>query len=167
MIPSKNYEVNLMSNEEKEIIEIKEMCGKILANWIISNGKKDFTKHDEDIVGQFIPAILLTKFTAFGVDIVLPDELLILLMLCSDGNPGLVQAILMDLLESIKDKNGPIPKGYVISAYDFALAFPFEFPIIKDETILNKYVEKYDTKIKRRGYNLCDTPEFWLKYMEE
>ena len=71
------------------------------------------------------------------------------------------------VIESIKDKNGPIPKGYIITAYDFAFAFPNEFPIIKDETILNKYIKKYDTEIKRRGYNLCDTPDFWLKYMEE
>ena len=162
MIPSINYEVIAM--EEKEI---KDLCGKVLAAWIISNGKKDFTKHDEDIIKEFIPSILLKKFKVFNIDIVLPDELLILLTLCSDSNPGLVQAILMDLLESIKDKNGPIPKGYIITAYDFAFAFPNEFPIIKDETILNKYIKKYDTEIKRRGYNLCDTPDFWLKYMEE
>ena len=30
-------------NEEKEI---KDLCGQILATWIITNGKKDFTKHD-------------------------------------------------------------------------------------------------------------------------
>lgn len=156
-----------MNNKEKEIIEIKELCSKVLTKWVMTNGKKDFTKHDEDIIREFIPSILLKKFKVFNIDIVLPDELLILLMLCSDGNPGLVQAILMDLLESIKDKNGPIPKGYIITAHDFALAFPNEFPIIKDETILNKYIEKYDTKIKRREYNLCDTPDFWLKYMEE
>lgn len=156
-----------MNNEEKEIIEIKELCGKVLTKWIMTNGKKDFTKHDEDISKEFIPSILLKKFKVFNIDIVLPDELLILLTLCSDCNPGLVQAILMDLLENIKDKNGPIPKGYIITAHDFALAFPNEFPIIKDETILNKYIKKYDTEIKRRGYSLCDTPDFWLKYMEE
>lgn len=151
-------------NEEKEI---KDLCGQILATWIITNGEKDFTKHDEDIIKEFIPSILLKKFKVFNIDIVLPDELLILLTLCSDGNPGLVQAILMDLLESIKDKNGPIPKGYIITAYDFAFAFPMKFPIIKDKEIYNKYLEKFDREIKTPDGNLCDTPEWWLKVMED
>ena len=70
MIPSINYEVIAM--EEKEI---KDLCGKVLAAWIISNSKKDFTKHDEDIIKEFIPSILLKKFKVFNIDIVLPDEL--------------------------------------------------------------------------------------------
>ena len=54
MIPSINYEVIVM-NEEKEI---KDLCGQILATWIINNGKKD---GGIDIIGWNSEKVLLIQ----------------------------------------------------------------------------------------------------------
>lgn len=73
----------------------------------------------------------------------------------------------MDLLENIKNRKGPIPKGYEVSPDDFSYAFPMKFPIITDKEIYNKYLEKFDRDVKTPDGNLCDTPEWWLKVMED
>lgn len=160
-----------MNNEE--VKEIEDLCAMVFIKWHIG-AQHDEKTHDMIMKNSFTAKILTKKFEAFDIGIKLPDELLLILGTCSGENPGLVQAILMDLLQSIKDKKGsPIPRGYEITPSDVAGAFPLRWPILKDPEIYNEYVSKYDATIKDKAidsngnkFNACDTKEFWLQVME-
>ena len=160
-----------MNNEE--VKEIEDLCAMVFIQWHIG-AQHDEKTHDMIMKNSFTAKILTKKFEAFDIGIKLPDELLLILGTCSGENPGLVQAILMDLLQSIKDKKGsPIPRGYEITPSDVAGAFPLRWPILKDPEIYNEYVSKYDATIKDKAtdsngnkFNACDTKEFWLQVME-
>ena len=160
-----------MNNEE--VKEIEDLCAMVFIKWHIG-AQHDEKTHDMIMKNSFTAKILTKKFEAFDIGINLPDELLLILGTCSGENPGLVQAILMDLLQSIKDKKGsPIPRGYEITPSDVAGAFPLRWPILKDPEIYNEYVSKYDATIKDKAtdsngnkINACDTKEFWLQVME-
>lgn len=160
-----------MNNEE--VKEIEDLCAMVFIKWHIG-AQHDEKTHDMIMKNSFTAKILTKKFEAFDIGINLPDELLLILGTCSGENPGLVQVILMDLLQSIKDKKGsPIPRGYEITPSDVAGAFPLRWPILKDPEIYNEYVSKYDATIKDKAtdsngnkINACDTKEFWLQVME-
>lgn len=149
-----------------------EICSNAFIAWITTEGKEQsiFTD-DKDIRNLFTSQIILNKFKAFGVDIVLPDMLLLILNVCVENNPGQFQILLKDLLNSIKERKGPIPAGYVIKSTDFSLCFMTNFPIMDIPHINNKYEKLWDgQKIKRNNPfesdNLCDTPEWWKEVME-
>ena len=144
-----------------DVEKMNNLCSKVYLVWLM--GGKEIEVPDE----LFTPKIIKKKFEVFNIDIKLPSYLLVILDICSESNPGLVQVILMDLLEDIKNRKGPIPKGYEVSPDDFSYAFPMKFPIITDKEIYNKYLEKFDREVKTPNGNLCDTPEWWLKVMEE
>ena len=160
-----------MNNEE--VKEIEDLCAMVFIKWHIG-AQHDEKTHDMIMKNSFTAKILTKKFEAFDIGIKLPDELLLILGTCSGENPGLVQAILMDLLQSIKDKKGsPIPRGYEITPSDVVGAFPLRWPILKDPEIFNEYLSKYDDTIKNKAtdsngnkINACDTKEFWLQVME-
>ena len=160
-----------MNNEE--VKEIEDLCAMVFIKWHIG-AQHDEKTHDMIMKNSFTAKILTKKFEAFDIGINLPDELLLILGTCSGENPGLVQAILMDLLQSIKDKKGsPIPRGYEITPSDVVGAFPLRWPILKDPEIYNEYISKYDATIKDKAtdsngnkINACDTKEFWLQVME-
>ena len=161
-----------MNNEELK--EIEGFCAMVFIKWHKVGARRDEEMHNIIMENSFTAKILTEKFEAFDIGINLPDELLLILGTCSGENPGLVQAILMDLLQSIKDKKGsPIPRGYEITSLDFLDAFPLRWPILKDPEIFNEYLSKYDDTIKNKAtdshgnkINACDTKEFWLQVME-
>ena len=157
-----------MNNEEN--LSTLEMCACLYANWAINGDKNDESFHNDLLENSFISKMLLKKFDVFDINIRMPDELLLLLSLCSNENPGLVQVILMDLLQSIKNNLGKkIPKGYKISSLDFAKAFPNEFPIIENESIYKKYIENFDsikTTYNEVKLKLCDTKEWWMQVIQ-
>ena len=160
-----------MNNEE--VKEIEDLCAMVFIKWHIG-AQHDEEMHNIIMENSFTAKILTEKFEAFDIGINLPDELLLILRTCSGENPGLVQAILMDLLQSIKDKKGsPIPRGYEITPSDVVGAFPLRWPILEDSEIYNEYISKYDATIKDKAtdsngnkINACDTKEFWLQVME-
>lgn len=161
-----------MNNEE--VKEIEDLCAMVFIKWYKVGTRRDEEMHNIIMENSFTAKILTKKFEAFDIGIKLPDELLLILGTCSGENPGLVQAILMDLLQSIKDKKGsPIPRGYEITPSDVVGAFPLRWPILKDPEIYNEYISKYDATIKDKAtdsngnkFNACDTKEFWLQVME-
>lgn len=157
--------------DNKEVKEIENLCDMVYNKWHKLGAQHDEEAHDIIMKNSFTAKILTKKFEAFNVGIELPDELLLLLGLFSGENPGLVQFILMDLLQSIKDKKGLIPRGYEITPLDVASAFPFKWPILEDPEIFNKYLS--DDIIKNKAtdsndnkINVCDTKEFWMQVME-
>lgn len=155
---------------QKEKVEI---CSQAFIAWITQEQKnKDMTVCDKDIEDMFTSQVLLKKFKAFDINIVLPEMLLLILGICVDGNPGQVQIVLKDLLNSIKERTGkPIPQGYVITTWDFSLHFPGKFPIMDFPEMYNKYKDLWDAQKIERTHpamsdNLCDTPEWWKEVME-
>ena len=152
--------------------EKKEVCSKALIGWMISErNNDDMTKHDAEIESLFSSMVLLKKFKTFGIDIILPDMLLLILHVCVENNPGQIQIVLKDLLNNIKDKKGPIKSGYVITTEDFVDCFMTEFPIIEIPHIYDKYLKLWDGQKKDKHQpwesdNLCDTPEWWKEVCE-
>lgn len=156
-----------MTLEEK-----KEMCSKALIAWTMTEQEgKDMSIHDKEVENTFTSQMILKKFNVFGIDIVLPDLLLLILAICVDGNPGQFQIILKDLLNNIKKRTGPIQAGYTITAWDFSLCFMSDFPIIDIPHINDKYRKLWDGQKKTKAQpwetdNLCDTVEWWKEVME-
>ena len=157
-----------MTLEEK-----KSICDGALFGWIMTeNGNKDMTVHDKDVENLFTSQIILKKFKVFDIDIVLPDMLLLILNICTEGNPGQFQIILKTLLNDIKKSKGPIPKGYVIRSRDFGLCFNNDYPITEIPSINEKYEALWDQQKKQgklhlmESENLCDTVEWWKEVME-
>ena len=156
-----------MNLEEK-----KDLCSRALIGWLMNEtNKKDMSVHDKEVEEIFTSKILLKKFDAFDIDIVLPDMLLVILDICVEGNPGQVQIVLKDLLNHIKKTHGPIPKGYVIKSWDFCECFANSFPFMDIPEINEKYRNLWDAQKKPNAKawetdNLCDTPEWWKEVME-
>lgn len=146
------------------IEEKKNMCTQIFLAWKFSN--KDWTVHDDEIMDGFIPKVLVKKMKAFCVDIILPDPLLLMIEVCTEGNPGQAQIVLKELLNNIVSTKGKIKPGYIITLDDFVDCYP-TFPIIAlDEEGWRK---KWDNQKGSNVYpgNLCDTPDWWLEVMED
>lgn len=154
------------------IEEKKAMCSKALIAWLMTEQEgKDMTAHDEEILNMFTSRVIMKKFEVFGIDIVIPDLLLLILSICVEGNPGQFQIILKDLLNSIKRRRGLIPAGYIITPMDFSLCFMNDFPITDIPHINDKYMklwngQKKETHKEFESDNLCDTPEWWKEVME-
>ena len=153
--------------------ETKELCSKVFIKWMLDerSDNYDARKRDDDIGDLFTSKVLLKKFDAFGIDIVIPDPLLLILFMCVEGNPGQVQIVLKDLLNHIKKVRGPIPAGYVITSIDFAFCFKDNYPIIAIPEINEKYYKLWDAQKKHdhellESDNLCDTPEWWKEVMK-
>lgn len=157
-----------MTLEEK-----KESCSKALITWMMTekDANFDMSKHDEDIENLFTSKMILKKFKVFGIDIVLPDMLLLILAICVDSNPGQFQIVLKDLLNHIKSRKGPIPAGYIITSDDFVDCFMMNFPIMEIQNINDKYHKLWDDqKYLNMGSshreNACDIPEWWEEVMK-
>ena len=154
------------------IEEKKELCTKAFINWFLQERENhDLKNHDKEVAELFTSQVLLKKFDAFGIDIVLPDMLLMILHICTNNNPGQVQIILKDLLNNIKERKGSIKPGYVITSNDFSLCFAWNFPIIEIPEINTKYEslwmgQKIETDKPLMSDNLCDTVDWWKEVME-
>ena len=152
--------------------EKQKMCVNACAAWVMTERHgKNMSIHDKDIEKLFTSQIILQKFKAFGIDIVLPDMLLLMLAICVDGNPGIFQVVLKELLENIKSRKGSIPAGYTITSDDFSMCFTIELPMIEVPEIYQKYEKLWDGQ-KRETHkewetdNKCDTPEWWKEVMQ-
>ena len=94
-----------------------------------------------------------------------------ILCICTNNNPGQIQIILKDLLNSIKKRTGPIKPGYIITSNDFSLCFAWNFPIIEIPEINTKYEslwmgQKIETDKPLMSDNLCDTVDWWKEVMK-
>lgn len=150
--------------------EAIDLCSKALIVWFQrENEGADMSQHDKDIAELFTSKIILKKFEVFGIDIILPDDLLIILYICVEGNPGQFQIVLKDLLHSIVQRKGLIPAGYVITSDDFAHAFPMHFPVMSMPEVNAKYEKLWDEQKYESSFhmmnNKCDTIEWWEEVM--
>ena len=155
--------------EDKRII-----CSQALMTWLyseIDNEELDIKEKDK-ICNIFPYNMILNKLDNYGVKVVLPDLLLMIVSLCTDNNPGISQIIIKELLSDIKEKQGNIPEGYIITSSDFVNCFPENFPILDIPEVYDKYIKLWDGQKRERpnefsSDNLCDTPEWWLEVMEK
>ena len=152
-------------------------CSIVLASWI-----ERFTKRNKDtkisdimksiIKDDIIAKILVNKIKWAEVDIIIPDELLLIISTCTYP-PGHAQLMLVDILDTVYDNHDKsIPSGYEITPEDFSNTFKDKFPIIE---LYPEYETLYDMmwddqKFKDNEYNSgfmdnkIDTKEFWSKY---
>lgn len=158
--------------EKLKMEETMKFASQCLMIWQMN---ESLGKHpaDEDIANEFITQVLRKRLQAAEVTIVLPDELCLLIAMCTDGNPGQSLLVLSDILQGIKDNIGSIPIGYTVKASDFVRVFPDEFPIMKNQKIYDIYRKKWDAqKIltpRTRPWepdNQVDTLEYWRKFVE-
>ena len=145
------------------------LCSRVLMVWFLKEKEEDVSVHEKEVADMFISQILMKKLAAVGVDVVIPDPLLVMIDLCCNSNPGISQLMLKDILLSIKNRKGPVPKGYVITTDDFSLCYPNRFPVIEYPDINKKFEEMWDSQkifIGGKERNSCDTAEWWLEVME-
>lgn len=154
-----------------ELEETLEMCGKVLIAWQLRyNTQGDYAsnyEHDPEIANMFLTKMINKKFDAFDVDIVLPDDLIVLLAVAVNGNPGQFQIVLKDILNAAVKRTGKkLPRKYVVTPQDFTGACPTAFPIMLIPSVNDKYHKMYDAQ-KSIGVfgtnNKMDTPDWWLE----
>ena len=163
-----------MIQVEMDKIEMKQtvqICMQIFAKWCqLEQAGRDMTKYDEGIAEEFIPQVLRCRLQAAEVDIVLPDYLMLLIMVCTDGNPAQSLMILSDLLENIHGRIGKIPAGYVITAEDFSYAFSI-WPIMEMKSVSDQYSQKWQKQKRKPMFawetdNSMDMAGWWRKFVE-
>lgn len=155
------------SNDSEELLKI---VTKLYVDWIMKvNAGKDLLEHRESIKEEtFAAQILIRKMDAMnilGVDFIMPDNLVLIIDVCTGSNPGLSQIVLKELLESIVAHKGLIGKHYLITPTDFSDAFE-KFPII-DDSNREEWEKKWDAQKDKNGYNLVDTLGYWKDVMKE
>lgn len=154
-----------------------ETCSIVLASWVERFAKRNKNTKNSDILksilkDDIIAKILVNKIKWAEVDIIIPDELLLIISICAQ-RPGFAQLMLVDILDTIYDNHDKsIPSGYEITPEDFGNTFKDKFPIIE---LYPEYEILYDMmwddqKFKDNEYNSgfmdnkIDTKEFWSKY---
>ena len=159
-----------MCDMTKEGNDISKIATKIYFDWIMKvQCKKNLLEHRESIKQEtFAAQILIRKMDAMsilGVDFIMPDNLVLLIDVCTGSNPGMSQIVLKELLESIVANKGLIEKNYVITPDDFTIAFE-TFPIIDDEN-RKEWEKKWDAQKDKNKNNKVDTLEYWKEVMKE
>ena len=170
--------------------EQTELCSNALVNLFFEEkfGQKE-SYHDPEITNLFPVNIVLQKLERCGIDVFIPDMILMVFDICCLGNPGIIQLMTKELLMDIKsNQGGSIPKGYIVTAEDFINLHGDAFPIIAEENLAtdisgatdekpvidSTYNQKYHKlwlEQKREqenpfeSDNLCDTTEWWQEVL--
>lgn len=143
-----------------------DACSKLLISWF-AREQKHLPDNNTEISNMFTSQVLIKRLHAMHFDIELPASLLLMLAVCSDGNPAYVQLIFKELLMSIrKTLNKPIPLDYTITSKDFVDCFVNTFPAVSIPEIKARYDNAWATQKSSSGYNACDTREYWAEAFE-
>lgn len=152
--------------------EQMELCSNALMNLLIEEmSGKDLSQHDPDIAGLFPISIVLDKLEKCGIDVIIPDMILMIFDICCLGNPGVIQVFVKELLMDVKDnQGGSIPKGYIVTGEDFVRLHGDSYPILDLPGFEEKYRKLWDAQKRDRAKtfdsdNQCDTPEWWQEIL--
>jgi hypothetical protein len=126
--------------------------------WGMSEVEGKEAYHGEYAEQSFIVKMFRKKFEVFNIDIVLPEGSLMVIDICTSGNPGMSQVIVKEILENIPN----LKAGHTVTTEDFARVHAMRFPTLSDPRVMEKY-EKLWIDQKSRGNNRVDTPEYWLE----
>lgn len=147
---------------------IVEACSKMLIMWTF-RGKSPQDQDVATIAAEYpLCQILLNKLKWAGLNVIIPEECLIILAMCSDS-PGTIQLIAHHLLQGIPN----LEQGYEVTPLDFSRVFPSSFPIVQDPKWAKFWEDAWDNqKIPKderkplQSDNRCDTKEYWLELLK-
>jgi len=149
-----------------------ELCSNALMNLLIEEmSGKDMSQHEPDVAGIFPISIALRKLEVFGIDVVIPDMILMILDICAQGNPAIIQLMTKELLMDVKaNQGGSIPKGYIVTGEDFARLHGDSYPILDLPGFEEKYRTLWQAQKRERNKtfdsdNQCDSPEWWQEIL--
>lgn len=149
--------------------EFVETIAKTFLEWsatdLLDHDANCTNNRDEIMNRSFLGKLIIKKLEWAGVDVIVPDLCLIIIVLCSE-TPAEVQMIMTDLLDGTLKRNNftRFPKNYKITSSDFSYTFSNKFPIVSEyKEIKDMYNKKWDDQ-KVDGRNMYDTIEFWDKY---
>lgn len=153
--------------EEKKIVESTTggIIRILLMSWLNNMNNESKLSKDKILESSFLAKVLVKKIEAMGLDVIVPNELLSIIILCSE-TPAEVQMIFTDILDGVLEANkiDKLPKEYKITPFDFIYVYPDKFPITcLYPDVKEKYNKKWDDQ-KINGMNSYDTYEFWEKY---
>ena len=136
-------------------------------SWLnnMNNPSKSKLSKDEILKSSFLAKVLAKKIEVMGLDVIVSNELLSIIVLCSE-TPAEVQMIFTDILDGVLEayKIDKLPKEYKITPFDFVYVYPDKFPITcLYPDVKERYNKKWDDQ-KINGINSYDTYKFWEKY---
>lgn len=142
-----------MSVTKPSIDEITEMKSKALLSLSLLEMKEGFIfEYEIDDLITFAGKVIKKKIEAFELPIKLSKGAADLLGAFSEENPGLVQLLLLELLESNSSKE--------ITTLEIALKWPNKYPSMADRNYQQKWEEQ---KTADGTGNKVDSKEFWLE----
>jgi hypothetical protein len=139
----------------------------LFMSWVMGASNPDFQTNIEGVHDEsFICKVLNKRLEAFGLPIIIPDTMSVILECCTGANPGLSLMLAHKVISKAHTEGATMENKYTITPEDFSNVFCFEFPIIVDNPKLDKEYEKEwdDQKYEdERGRlrNKIDTPEYW------
>lgn len=142
----------------------EQLCTSLLITWNFqAAGKAPTTEQNYDGTSEysqqsFIAQVLRKKMEVFKIPVKIPDVLIAIIEVCTNGNPGISQLMLRDIIGDSRKK------GSTLTPDDFARVYPISFPVVEDGNEWDKYFSKKweEQKNPSNGSNLCDTPTWWL-----
>lgn len=156
----------------------KAMCARIFMGWLLRERTETIPMVSE-MLDEKDPGcihILQKRLDAWNIKINIPYDLAVLTTLCVDGNPGIYQMQMANLLESCQKKfkqNSnylitPSDYTYFCMKYDNLGNFPICYPIFDDdnhpdEKVLKVWEDIWDGQKDENGKNLCDTKDWWMQ----
>lgn len=148
---------------------------RIMTVWVSQynrNSNADvFRDHMEDIKHTTVYAAVHSKMNMAGMDIIIPDALILLFLTLTRGNPGQSLMLLKEILDNIVKRSGhKIRPGYLIAPMDASITWGDRWPFTYIPEIDEKYHKMWlAQKRPREGLNSdnqCDSPQFWREVYE-
>lgn len=160
-----------MRNTAEESKELLITLMRIYSHWVLeslSNPEKCSTRTPELFEKSFICKVLDKRLEAFSIDVKVPDYLILIIELCTEGNPGQSLMILSEILENIPH----LKSGHIIEPMDFARVYKDKFPVVRVYPEMNSRLQdrwssqKITPRESLDSDNQCDYPEYWTKFFE-
>lgn len=139
------------------------MLAQLLMLWQLGENKRSpriiESEEDELIDGSFVPKILVKRMKVYGIPIQLPLELLAILEIGLNSNPGYSLVCLYEIIKAIPD----LKPQHIITANDFVRVFPDYFPDIDDPKIFKRLEEMWDNQKTPDRLNKVDSRAYWME----
>lgn len=151
-------ETTLTENEEEMKALIMIMCGWVKRELYSHPTYESYTNSTLISNESFIAMVLLKRMKAFEIEVKIPDELILILEISTEGNPGKSLTLLYEILSRIPN----LQKGHMLTCDDYIrLTGTGQF-----KTVWNKEDDKWmedlwDSQKTDDGCNKVDYPEYW------
>lgn len=140
--------------------ETIELCSKVLLAWSFASYGNGAMVIDEKYNAEsFIAKILRKKMEVFQIPIKISDYLIILIELCTGGNPGVSQVMLKEIMSKVPN----LTSGHEITPEDFVRVYGSEFPVMENSPKWEEHFSKLWDAQKNDGNNMCDTRDWWME----